>query len=104
MCLRLVLPALVLLAAPLSACSGEVSVGDGTPTVSASAVEGYIVDTLKTAAGASPDSASCPEDLEGTVDTTITCTVTDAEGDTDVEVVVTAVDGTDVSFDLNPVG
>lgn len=76
----------------------------GASTVSASDVEDQITTQLKTADGATPDSASCPDDLKAEVGQKITCTATDSEGDTKVEVEVTSVDGSDVGFDITPVG
>lgn len=87
--------ALTLLAAALlSSC--------GTATASSSDVEDQIVSTLKDTDGNGVDSADCPDDLEGTVDQSMTCTATVGDQTFDVEVKVTSVDGSDIKFDITP--
>ncbi|MBB3661434.1 MULTISPECIES: DUF4333 domain-containing protein [Prauserella salsuginis group] len=49
------------------------------------------------------DSVDCPDDLDGEVDATTTCTVT-VQGGTEVktDITVTSVDGDEVRFDITP--
>ena len=85
----------------LSSCSGSVSVGGSS--VSAEDVEAQMLSELKDVDGQGPDDASCPDDLEAEVGASITCTATSGDETFEIEAVVTAVDGDNVSFDLNPV-
>lgn len=85
----------------LSACSGSVSVGSSS--VSSADVEAQMQSQLKDADGVGPDKSSCPDDLKAEVGATITCTATSGDETFKIEAVVTAVDGDNVDFDLNPV-
>jgi hypothetical protein len=84
----------------LAGCSGEASVGSGTPTIDQADVESKISEELEAQVGQAPDSVECPGDLEGEVDETMECTLTAGPDTVGVTVTVTSVDGTDVGFDI----
>lgn len=70
----------------------------GTPSVAQSDVEEKISSGLEEQVGQKPDDISCPDDLEGEVGTTMTCTLTAGGDQLDVAVEVTEVDGDNVKF------
>lgn len=74
----------------------------GSPRVAAIKVENEISDMLKAQTGKN-GLAECPDDLEGRVGATLTCTLTVVEGEDvnrPVLVTVTAVEGSDVRFSM----
>ena len=81
------------LGAALTACSSAVAQSE---------VEESITTQLTAADGSHPESASCPDDLEAEVDATMTCDVSDVDGDFKVKVTVTSVDGDEVEYDIEP--
>lgn len=92
---RLLTPAIALVAlAALSGC------GDSTPSVDQGTLEDKISSGLEKEVGAKPDDVSCPEDLEGEVGTTMTCTLTAGTDELDVSVKVTSVQDSKVNFDF----
>ncbi|WP_134765598.1 DUF4333 domain-containing protein [Nocardioides sp. 1609] len=84
----------------LAGCSGEVSVGSGTPSVDQADVEAKISEELEAQVGQAPDAVDCPGDLKGEVDETMECVLTAGADEVGVTVTVTEVDGTDVGFDI----
>ncbi|MDF9714576.1 DUF4333 domain-containing protein [Nocardioides sp. ChNu-153] len=88
----LLAPAAVVAALLLGGCSSQVAQDD---------VEDQITEQLTEVVGQEPADVDCPDDLEAEEGATMTCVLT-AEDDTtiDVGVEVTAVDGDDVSFDI----
>jgi hypothetical protein len=91
--------ALALIALPaagllLAACSS-------TGAVTQADVESQISSQIAAEVGVTPESVSCPGDLAATVGTTMQCTLV-SEGQTfPVDISVTAVDGTNVNFDIS---
>ena len=81
-------------AAVLAGCGGS------TPTVSRADLEAEISRQLAAEVGAAPDRVDCPDGLHGEVGATQRCTLTAGADTLGVDVEVTAVDGTDVSFDI----
>jgi hypothetical protein len=78
------LTALLLAAAPLTACSAE-------PSVDQRAVEAEVGERVENRYGAVPDDVTCPSDLRGDVDVTMTCFVTFNGVELDAEVQITEV-------------
>lgn len=75
--------------------------GDGTtPSVAEAQLEERISAMLEEEVGQKPDRIDCPGDLPGTVDETMTCTLTAGADHLDVLVTVTGVEGTTVNFDI----
>lgn len=75
----------------LSACEGEVSIGE--KTISASNLESETSKSLAAETGVEPASVDCPDDLKAEVDATETCELTDPQGNTyDAVITVTSVD------------
>lgn len=92
---RILTPAIALVAlAALGGC------GDSTPTVKQSTLEDKISSGLEKEVGATPDDVSCPDELEGKVGTTMTCTLTAGSDELDVSVKVTSVQDSKVNFDF----
>ncbi len=87
---------MVLTVVALSACSGEVTVSQDD-----------LAEQLTTQITPdNPDDSvtvECEDDLAGEVDATVDCPATIGEDPVTVRVVVTAVDGTDVEYELTPV-
>jgi len=83
---------LVALTAGLSACSGEISVGGGTPAVDQADLETQISDELAQQVGRPPEEIVCPGDLDAEVDATIGCTLNDSGESYPVIITVTSVD------------
>lgn len=81
-----------------SACSGSVSIGGGS--ISSDELSSQVSDSLEAQFGQAPEDVTCPDDLEGTVDASTTCVLTDAGSEYDVAVTVTSVDDGTASFDL----
>lgn len=100
-------PALALATAvlALTGCSGSVSVGDGSsdepPVVSREAVEAQARTELGKSVGREPEEVTCPGDLLGKVGQTMRCMLTDSGTTLGVTIEVTAVQGTDVAFDID---
>ncbi|MCB0857589.1 MAG: DUF4333 domain-containing protein [Solirubrobacterales bacterium] len=87
----LVLAVLIGSAFALSACEGEVSIGD--KTISASELETQSSESLTQEFGQKPASIDCPEDLEAEVGATEVCSLEDQGGGTyDMTIKVTSVD------------
>lgn len=87
-------------AALLSACSGEVSIGE--QTIDSGELEETISTQLEEQVGEVPKSVDCPDDISGEADSTFTCTVTDSNDVTaDVEGVFTDDEG---NFSIEVVG
>ncbi|MFC8045651.1 DUF4333 domain-containing protein [Nocardia sp. NPDC057353] len=81
----------------LSACS--VSIG-GDPKIAEADLENSVQQTLAEEVGQTPDAIDCPGDLNGSVGTTMRCTLT-AGGDTlGLTVTVTSVEGDTVNYDV----
>ena len=75
----------------LSACSGEVSVGDDS--ISASELETQASASLTKEYGEKPESLDCPEDLKAEVGETETCELVDQAGNHyDAKITITSVD------------
>jgi hypothetical protein len=81
------------------AVSGSCSAGD-PPVVDRADVEEQVSTQLGEQAGREPEAVECPEDLEGEVDTTMTCVLRDGGQEYDVTVTVTEVEGTRVDFHI----
>lgn len=74
--------------------------GCGSLTVDKDELEKQINTELTKSVGRSPDSVTCPKDLDGKVDATTRCELK-ADGETyGVTVKVTKVDGDNVKFDI----
>lgn len=72
----------------------------GQATVPAADVEQQVATQLEAQVGQAPDSVTCPGDLPAQMGAKLECELT-AGGDTlPVFVTVTAVNGTDVNFDI----
>jgi len=78
----------------LSACSMSVSSDD---------VKSEITRVVQEQLNTAPSAVDCPSSLDATVGATLTCHVTIPDRAFDVEAKVTAVNGSDVSFDINEV-
>lgn len=74
----------------------------GTPVVDRADLEDDVAATLAEQSDTSPGDVSCPDDLTGEVGETVRCAVAGDTGDVPVEVRVTEVDGSDVSYDIAP--
>ena len=77
--------------------------GQGT-TVDRDAVAAQISNQLAEQVGETPDSVECPDDLDAQVGATLTCVLTHQGESYDVDVTVTAVEGDNVSFDIEVAG
>ena len=75
------------------------SCGGGTPYLPQEDVEQIINDKLTKQVGQSPDDITCPRDLEGTVGTTMRCTLTAGPDKLGVTVTVTSVEDKRINFD-----
>lgn len=69
-------------------------------TVDRDDVAAQISSQLAAQIGETPDSVECPDDLDAQVGATMTCVLTHAGTSYDVNVSVTAVEGDNVSFDI----
>ncbi|SDE89142.1 DUF4333 domain-containing protein [Pseudonocardia oroxyli] len=78
----------------LSACSMSVSSED---------VQSEITSMVKEQLQTDPTKVDCPSDLDAKVGATLTCTVESPVRNFDVVATVTAVDGSDVKFNINEV-
>ena len=74
----------------------------GTPVVDRADLEDDVAATLGEQSGTPPTDVSCPDDLTGEVGESVRCEVTGESGDVPVEVRVTEVDGSDVSYEIAP--
>lgn len=74
----------------------------GTPVVDRADLEDDVASTLGEQSGTPPTDVRCPDDLTGEVGESVRCEVTGDSGDVPVEVRVTEVDGTDVSYQIAP--
>ncbi|MCW2632734.1 MAG: hypothetical protein JWR88_1696 [Pseudonocardia sp.] len=90
----------VVAAAVLALFVGFGIAGCGTATVSKDQVAQQISDQLTKQVGQKPDSVSCPDDLPATVGATVRCTLKVATDSLGVTAKVTAVDGSNVKFDI----
>ncbi len=72
----------------------------GTAAVPAVDVQTQISEQLAAEVGQAPDSVTCPGDLPAEVGASMTCELTAGKEQLPVMVTVTAVDGTDVNFDI----
>lgn len=86
--------------APLAAVLVLAGCG-GTPTIDRAALERDVAGTLAEQSGTEPD-VTCPDDLTGVVDESVRCDVAVGSDQVPVEVVVTAVDGSDISYEVAP--
>lgn len=86
----------------LAGCSFEASIGG--PSVSADELEKQVAAELEEEIGRDPGDVSCPDSLDGEVDATTTCTLTDAGTEYDVEVTVTEVTDDKVLFNAEVQG
>ncbi len=82
----------------LAGCSGSVSVGTGS--IDADELADTVSRQLTETVGQEPDAVECPEDLDAEVDATTRCTLTAGDVQFGVTVTVTAVDGSDATFDI----
>jgi hypothetical protein len=82
----------VALVGALSAC--------GSSAVPQSDVEDSVTAELTAEDGSHPDSTSCPEDLPAEKGASMTCSVSDVDGDFDVLVTVSSVDGDTANYDI----
>lgn len=75
----------------LTACEGEVSIGDDT--ISASNLETEASKSLTQETGQKPAAVDCPEDLKAEVGATEVCSLEDQQGGTyDMTITITSVD------------
>jgi len=75
----------------LSACDGEVSIGD--QTISASNLEAEASKSLTAKTGQKPAAVDCPEDLKAEVGASEVCSLEDQQGGTyDMRITITSVD------------
>ncbi|MFF0544551.1 DUF4333 domain-containing protein [Nocardia thailandica] len=72
----------------------------GDVTVEEAELERSVSATLAEQAGQVPDRIDCPGDLDGTVGTTMRCTLTAGADTLGVTVTVTSVDGDTVNYDV----
>ena len=87
----LVLSAILGSAFVLTACEGEVSVGD--ETISASSLESEASKSLTQETGQKPAAIDCPEDLKAEKGATEVCSLEDPQGGTyDMTITITSVD------------
>ncbi|WP_216907178.1 DUF4333 domain-containing protein [Nocardia sp. NBC_01377] len=89
--------ALPLLACALAACS--VSIGSD-PKIEETALEKSVKQTLTEKVGQEPDSIDCPGDLEGTVGTTMRCTLSAGGEQIGLTVTVTTVEDDTVNYNV----
>lgn len=80
----------------LAACSGEV-------TVAQAELEEQLTEQITPDNPEDEVTVECEGDLAGEIDATIDCPTTIGEDPVTVRVLVTAVDGTDVEYELTPV-
>lgn len=78
----------------LSACGG------GAKAVSQAEVEKQVSEQLAAQVGQTPDSVDCPGDLSAEKGTTMRCSLTAGTDTLGVTLTVTAVEGTNVKFDI----
>lgn len=87
----LALSAVAAAALALTACEGEVNIGE--ETISASELEKQSSASLTQETGQEPASISCPEDLKAEVGETEVCSLEDQQGGTyDMTITITSVD------------
>ena len=67
-------------------------------------VETQVAAQLGQEVGEEPDEVTCPTGLDATVGAALTCTLTAAGDEADVDVEVTEVEGSDVAFDIEVAG
>ncbi|MEU5106359.1 MULTISPECIES: DUF4333 domain-containing protein [unclassified Streptomyces] len=86
----------------LSGCSASVSVEKSSaPRLSADKVATIVAEKLAATTGQAKPDITCPDALEGKVDTTTRCKLTADDGSTlGVTVTVTGVDGNKINFDV----
>ncbi|MER7788461.1 DUF4333 domain-containing protein [Streptomyces sp. NPDC097640] len=85
----------------LVGCSASVSVDKATPKLSADKLATTVAEKLAATTGQAKPDITCPDALEGKVDTTTRCKLTAADGSTlGVTVTVTGVDGNKINFDV----
>jgi hypothetical protein len=85
----------------LVAAAAALTVGcSSTPEVSQSKLEDEISNRLEDQVGTAPDDVECPDGLTGKVGQTQRCTLTAGSDTLGVDIEVAAVDGDDVSFDI----
>ncbi|QXC63192.1 DUF4333 domain-containing protein [Aquihabitans sp. G128] len=70
------------------------------PSVAPAELEAKLKAGLLQEVGREPDSATCPEALQGVVGATTTCVITDGDQSYDVLLTVNTVDGLDVNFNF----
>jgi ABC-type glycerol-3-phosphate transport system substrate-binding protein len=93
------LASLVVIAAlALAACGGSVSVGGSS--VSKDEVAKQASAALEKSVGQTPPPIDCPDDLAAEVGKTEICVMHGSDGDYNVNVKVTSVDGDNVNFDV----
>ncbi|MFI0732191.1 DUF4333 domain-containing protein [Streptomyces sp. NPDC021225] len=85
----------------LVGCSASVSVEKSTPKLSADKLATTVAEKLAATTGQAKPDITCPDALEGKVDTTTRCKLTADDGSTlGVTVTVTGVDGNKINFDV----
>lgn len=84
------------LLAATAACSVSFNAGSSLDRAD---VEQTLAKVLEEETGTKPDKIECPGDLEGKLDTTMECTLTNDSAEYVVKLTVTKVDGLDVRFD-----
>lgn len=82
----------------LAACGGSVSIGSSS--VSKDEIAKQVSTALEQSVGSSPPPITCPDDLAAEVGKTTTCVMHASDGDYDVAVKITKVDGDTVAFDV----
>jgi hypothetical protein len=88
-------------AALLVGCSASAGVEKSTPKLSADKLSDTVAEKLAATTGQAKPNITCPDDLEGKVDTTTRCKLTADDGSTlGVTVTVTGVDGNKINFDV----
>ena len=90
----------VVCCAVTSVIGGVAGCSSGPKTVSKADVESQISSKMTDAAGNKPDSVSCPNDLTGTVGSTVNCDMKVKGQPYGVNVTVTSVDGDNAKFDM----
>lgn len=89
---------IVIAALALAACGGSVSVGGSS--ISKDEIAKQASASLEQSVGSKPPPITCPEDLDATVGETTTCVMHGDDGEYDVAVEITEVDGTNATFDV----
>ena len=89
---------IVIAALAFAACGGSISVGGSS--ISKDEIAKQASASLEQSVGSKPPPITCPEDLAATVGETTTCVMQGTDGDYNVAVTITKVDGTNATFDV----